>query len=74
MKVRKATLRDAKGIADVLGATRDDVRCLGDLGNIAKLPKPDKSAAEHATDFTVPIYNVWRRQCKTDANEHFGIE
>jgi hypothetical protein len=28
---------------------------------MAELPKSDKSAAEHATDFTPPIYNVWKQ-------------
>ena len=31
-----------------------------------------KSAAEHATDFKPPLYNVWKWQEKTDAPEHFG--
>jgi hypothetical protein len=31
-----------------------------------------KSAADHATDFKPPIYNVWKWQEKTAASEHFG--
>ena len=32
----------------------------------------DKSAAEHATDFTTPIYNVWKQQEKSSGSSHFG--
>jgi len=31
---------------------------------MANLPKSYKAAAEHATDFTVPVYNVWKQQRK----------
>jgi len=34
--------------------------------------KSDKSAAEHATDFDPPIYNVWKQQKKTNNGDHFG--
>jgi hypothetical protein len=37
-----------------------------------KMTKSDKSAAEHSTDFKVPIYNVWKQQEKTKGVEHFG--
>jgi hypothetical protein len=30
--------------------------------NLAELPKSDKAAADHATDFDPPIYNVWKQQ------------
>ena len=61
-------------IADVVGVTQGEIAKSIPNGNLAKLNKTERATAEHATDFTVPIYNVWRRQCKTDANEHFGIE
>lgn len=35
-------------------------------------PKATKSAAEHATDFDPPIYNVWKQQKKSRTGEHFG--
>jgi hypothetical protein len=41
----------------------------------ADLQKTDKSAcaaAEHATDFDVPLYNVWRQGTLTNAVTHFG--
>jgi len=44
----------------------------GENGNLAILPKPDQSAAEHATDFEPPIYNVWKQQTKTAGASHFG--
>ena len=31
----------------------------------ADLPKSDKPAANHLTDFDPPIYNVWKQQIKT---------
>lgn len=31
-----------------------------------------KSAASHATDFTPPIYNIWKQQEKTEGSSHFG--
>lgn len=30
------------------------------------------AAAEHATDFDLPIYNVWKQQTKTAGSGHFG--
>lgn len=41
-------------------------------GNLADLPKNQKSLAEHATDFDVPIFNVWKQQTKTEGSSHFG--
>lgn len=32
----------------------------------------DKPAAQHATDFEPPIYNVWKQQTKSDGSKHFG--
>jgi DNA-binding XRE family transcriptional regulator len=42
------------------------------FGNVASLQKTQQSAAEHATDFDVPIYNVWKQQTKTAGSSHFG--
>lgn len=39
---------------------------------MADLPKSDKAAASHATDFEVPIYNIWKQQEKTKGSSHFG--
>jgi hypothetical protein len=36
------------------------------------MTKPDQLAAEHATDFEPPIYNVWKQQSKTEGAAHFG--
>ena len=43
-------------------------------GETADLPEFLKShpAASHATDFEVPIYNVWKQQDKTPGASHFG--
>lgn len=60
-------------IADAVGVDRKDVeRSLGQFGNIAEMSKSDQSAAEHATDFQAPIYNVWKQQEKTAGSSHFG--
>lgn len=41
-------------------------------GDFAELGKSAQAAAEHATDFDPPIYNVWKQQDKSNANSHFG--
>jgi hypothetical protein len=38
----------------------------------AELPKGQKADSEHATDFTPPIYNIWKQQEKTNGSSHFG--
>jgi hypothetical protein len=40
--------------------------------NLADMPEYDKAASSHATDFVVPIYNVWKQQEKTAGSSHFG--
>lgn len=40
--------------------------------NLQKANKPDRAAAEHATDFSPPIYNIWKQQEKTSGSSHFG--
>jgi hypothetical protein len=39
---------------------------------LEKANKPQRAAAEHATDFTPPIYNIWKQQEKTSGSSHFG--
>jgi hypothetical protein len=39
---------------------------------MANLPESGKADANHATDFTLPIYNVWKQQEKTPGVSHFG--
>lgn len=39
---------------------------------MADLPESNKPAANHLTDFTPPIYNVWKQQTKTPGVSHFG--
>jgi len=59
-------------IAAECGCTRDEVRGFGDFGDIAKFPKTHQAAAEHATDFEPPLYNIWKQQTKTAGSTHFG--
>jgi len=60
-------------IADLTGASKADVS--GVCSKMAELPNLNKlqqSAADHATDFDVPIYNVWKQQSKSEGSSHFG--
>ncbi len=45
---------------------------LKETANLPKLSKLEKAAAEHATDFTAPIYNIWKQQEKSAGSDHFG--
>lgn len=36
------------------------------------LSKEQLAAADHATDFSAPIYNIWKQQDKTAGSSHFG--
>jgi len=36
------------------------------------LSKAEMAAAEHATDFQTPFYNVWKQQERTSSSKHFG--
>jgi len=60
-------------IAELTGASKADVSGVcsktADLPNLNKL---QQSAAEHATDFDPPIYNIWKQQTKTEGASHFG--
>jgi hypothetical protein len=31
---------------------------------MAELPKANKPAADHLTDFKTPIYNIWKQQTR----------
>ena len=39
-------------------------KSFGDFGKVADLPKTEQAASEHATDFDIPIYNIWKQQTK----------
>jgi hypothetical protein len=38
----------------------------------AKIVEENQNNADHAIDFQVPIYNVWKQQTKSEGSEHFG--
>lgn len=60
-------------IASATGASKADVS--GVCSQMAELPNLNKlqqSAADHATDFEVPIYNIWKQQSKSEGSSHFG--
>ena len=42
------------------------------MADLPNLNKSDLAAASHATDFDVPLYNVWKQQEKTGGSKHFG--
>jgi hypothetical protein len=43
-----------------------------DFTDFGKLSKFGKTSSEYADDFTPQVYNVWRKQEKTNAVSHFG--
>lgn len=59
-------------IADAVGATQGEIAKSIPKGESAELNKSQQSAAEHATDFDPPIYNIWKQQTKSDGSSHFG--
>lgn len=59
-------------IADAVGIGQAEVAKSIPNGVLAELNKTDQSAAEHANDFTPPIYNIWKQQEKTNGSSHFG--
>ena len=58
-------------IAEAVGLNPTD-KALRVSGNMVELPKNQKPAAEHLTDFELPLYNIWKQQQKTDGSKHFG--
>ncbi len=38
----------------------------------ARLPESGKADYLHATDFEIPLFNVWKQQTKTAGASHFG--
>lgn len=62
-----------KEIADDVNLTEEAVRQVTqETADLPKLGKPQQAAAEHATDFEPPIYNIWKQQAKTAGSSHFG--
>lgn len=57
-------------IAEIVGLSQPRTNEV--LSGMAELPKPAKPAADHLTDFQIPIYNVWKFKEKTPGNTHFG--
>ena len=62
-----------QAIADVLEVPQqtvaDALKPLTEFGNLAE---SGKVAANHVTDFEVPLFNVWKFQTKAAASEHGG--
>lgn len=59
-------------IADAVGMTQAEIAKSIPNGESAELNKSDQANADHATDFDVPIYNVWKQQTKSEGSSHFG--
>ena len=57
-------------IADAVGVHKDTVSEI--CRKFPELENSDKAAAEHATDFDPPLYNVWKQQERTAGSKHFG--
>lgn len=56
------------GVCSEIGEDDDDPNGLGTI----KFSKAEIAAREHATDFTAPLYNIWKQQEKTAGSSHFG--
>jgi hypothetical protein len=57
----------------VCGCDEKTVRTvIGETADLPKLRKDESANAEHATDFTPSIYNIWKQQEKTNGSSHFG--
>lgn len=60
-------------IASICSVSTGEVSSISsEMADLPKLTKSDQSAAEHATDFELPIYNVWKQKEKTPGSSHFG--
>ncbi len=58
---------------EIAEATNTPQQTVADLlPKMAELPDSVKPAAAHLTDFTPPLYNVWKQQEKTPGSGHFG--
>ena len=44
-----------------------------DFMDFGKLSKNHKAAAEHDTDFDIPLYNIWTKNAKTNSVSHYGL-
>jgi hypothetical protein len=45
---------------------------LQESSDLKKFVKSDLARAEHAVDFEISLYNVWKQQVKTEGSGHFG--
>ena len=71
--VTKIKTSEVEEIAEATSASKSDVdRTLSQIGKVSELGKTEQANAEHATDFTPPIYNIWKQQEKSNAVGHFG--
>jgi len=62
-----------KEIGELVGLTQQAVsQQTADSPNVVNLNKTDQAAAEHATDFSIPVYNIWKQQTKSEGSNHFG--
>ncbi len=58
-------------IADTVGCTKETVSEIV-CQKTEKLQKSDKPSATHQTDFTIPLYNVWKYKECAEQSEHSG--
>lgn len=65
--------RTQQEIAEAVGLVQSQVKsvCDGFISSVLE-NQTDKTAAEHASDFEPPLYNVWKQQEKTAGSTHFG--
>ena len=60
-------------IAGAVGCSTGEVSAItSETADLPNLTKSDLAAAEHLTDFNVPIYNVWTWTGKSTDHDHPG--
>ena len=57
-------------IAEACEVTKETVSTI--CQKMAKLPKSDKPAADHLSDFDPPIYNAWKYKANSGKTAHYG--
>jgi hypothetical protein len=80
-QIAEAVGMTSQGVGKVLKQipNLEFVSNLGDFSNIADdaarqeaITQRNKEYAYHTAEFTLPLYNIWRQQEKSEASVHFG--
>ena len=56
-----------------VGCSKSEVNNIcSQMADLPKMNKPDQALAEHAVDFEVPLYNIWKFKAKSNGSSHYG--